>query len=262
MTAITTHGGRGCSRKFPGKISDRHPIPIALGHAEGFSRASQCIVGHCTNELTTCRTKGPIFVAQKVVVTLFDDIDGSEAAETIAFGLDGKSYEIDLNQANAKKLRKALEPYVEAAASGPGRARRTSRPRSLPTRRRSGPGPRPTRWTSPPADGSPRRSTRRSPRPAEGRSTPGHPPLGTTDLRCTPPGQLESGARRGARPKRPSSRSTCGCSSVVEHPPSRGKAQCAIPVTRSASPYLPLRGGSGTLVPAPIGESRSDAMRT
>jgi hypothetical protein len=53
-------------------------------------------------------------VAQKVVVTLFDDIDGSEAAETIAFGLDGKSYEIDLNQANAKKLRKALEPYVEA----------------------------------------------------------------------------------------------------------------------------------------------------
>ncbi|MFL5999627.1 MAG: histone-like nucleoid-structuring protein Lsr2, partial [Streptomyces sp.] len=33
-------------------------------------------------------------MAQKVVVTLFDDIDGSEAAETIAFGLDGKSYEI------------------------------------------------------------------------------------------------------------------------------------------------------------------------
>lgn len=53
-------------------------------------------------------------MAQRVVVTLFDDIDGSEAAETIAFGLDGKSYEIDLNPANAKKLRKALAPYVEA----------------------------------------------------------------------------------------------------------------------------------------------------
>ncbi|MEV1062729.1 Lsr2 family protein [Streptomyces sp. NPDC050263] len=53
-------------------------------------------------------------MAQKVVVTLFDDIDGSEAAETIAFGLDGKSYEIDLNEANAKKLRKALAPYVDA----------------------------------------------------------------------------------------------------------------------------------------------------
>ena len=48
------------------------------------------------------------------MVTLSDDIDGSEAAETIAFGLDGKSYEIDLNQTNAKKLRKALEPYVDA----------------------------------------------------------------------------------------------------------------------------------------------------
>jgi len=53
-------------------------------------------------------------VAQRVVVTLFDDIDGSEAAETIAFGLDGAFYEIDLNRANAKKLRQALEPYVEA----------------------------------------------------------------------------------------------------------------------------------------------------
>ncbi|MFC9686297.1 Lsr2 family protein [Streptomyces sp. NPDC056948] len=53
-------------------------------------------------------------MAQKVVVTLFDDIDGSEAAETIAFGLDGKSYEIDLNKGNADELRKALAPYVEA----------------------------------------------------------------------------------------------------------------------------------------------------
>ncbi|EMF52433.1 Lsr2 family protein [Streptomyces bottropensis] len=53
-------------------------------------------------------------MAQRVVVTLSDDIDGSEAAETIAFGLDGKSYEIDLNEANAKELRRALAPYVDA----------------------------------------------------------------------------------------------------------------------------------------------------
>ncbi len=53
-------------------------------------------------------------MAQRVVVTLSDDIDGSEAAETIAFGLDGKSYEIDLNEGNAEKLRKALAPYVDA----------------------------------------------------------------------------------------------------------------------------------------------------
>lgn len=53
-------------------------------------------------------------MAQRVVVTLYDDIDGDEATETITFGLDGKSYEIDLNPANAKKLRKALAPYVHA----------------------------------------------------------------------------------------------------------------------------------------------------
>ncbi|MET9534673.1 MULTISPECIES: Lsr2 family protein [unclassified Streptomyces] len=53
-------------------------------------------------------------MAQRVVVTLSDDIDGGEAAETVTFGLDGKSYEIDLNTANAKKLRKSLAPFLEA----------------------------------------------------------------------------------------------------------------------------------------------------
>ncbi|MEV4915513.1 Lsr2 family protein [Streptomyces tirandamycinicus] len=69
-------------------------------------------------------------MAQRVVVTLSDDIDGGEAAETVSFGLDGKSYEIDLNPANAKKLRTALAPYVAAgrkAAKHGGRSRREYR---------------------------------------------------------------------------------------------------------------------------------------
>ncbi|MFI1283294.1 MULTISPECIES: histone-like nucleoid-structuring protein Lsr2 [unclassified Streptomyces] len=53
-------------------------------------------------------------MAQRVVVTLSDDIDGGEAAETVVFALDGKSYEIDLNVANAKKLRNGLAPFVAA----------------------------------------------------------------------------------------------------------------------------------------------------
>jgi len=53
-------------------------------------------------------------VAQRVVVTLSDDLDGGEAEETVTFGLDGKSYEIDLTASNASKLRDALAPYVEA----------------------------------------------------------------------------------------------------------------------------------------------------
>ncbi|MET9943255.1 histone-like nucleoid-structuring protein Lsr2, partial [Streptomyces halstedii] len=53
-------------------------------------------------------------MAQRVVVTLSDDIDGGTAAETVTFALDGRTYEIDLNPANAKKLRKALAPYMAA----------------------------------------------------------------------------------------------------------------------------------------------------
>lgn len=51
-------------------------------------------------------------MAQKVNIILVDDLDGSEATETVAFGLDGTSYEIDLNEANAAALREALAGYV------------------------------------------------------------------------------------------------------------------------------------------------------
>ena len=40
-------------------------------------------------------------MAQRVLVTLADDLDGGEAAETIAFGVDGQWYEIDLSSQNA-----------------------------------------------------------------------------------------------------------------------------------------------------------------
>ncbi|GLF96546.1 histone-like nucleoid-structuring protein Lsr2 [Streptomyces yaizuensis] len=70
-------------------------------------------------------------MAQRVVVTLFDDIDGGEAAETVRFGLDGKSYEIDLNPANARKLRKALAPYLAAGRKQAGAVRHGRRPRAV-----------------------------------------------------------------------------------------------------------------------------------
>ncbi|MFI1014690.1 Lsr2 family protein [Streptomyces sp. NPDC020965] len=63
-------------------------------------------------------------MAQRVVVALFDDIDGGEATETVRFALDGKSYEIDLNPANAKKLRKGLAPYMAAGRKQTGTGRR------------------------------------------------------------------------------------------------------------------------------------------
>ena len=61
-------------------------------------------------------------MAQKIVTTLVDDLDGSEASETIVFGLDGRSYEIDLTDKHASKLREVLAPYLGVARkTGGGR---------------------------------------------------------------------------------------------------------------------------------------------
>ncbi len=51
-------------------------------------------------------------MAQKVSIVLVDDLDESEATETVSFGLDGTTYEIDLNDKNAAKLREVLSGYI------------------------------------------------------------------------------------------------------------------------------------------------------
>jgi hypothetical protein len=66
-------------------------------------------------------------MAQKVNIVLVDDLDGTEATETVTFGLDGSSYEIDLNDANAAALREALSGYVGHARKVSGGSRRTRR---------------------------------------------------------------------------------------------------------------------------------------
>jgi hypothetical protein len=53
-------------------------------------------------------------VARVVTEKLIDDLDGSEASETVSFGLDGASYEIDLSKRNAAAFRKGLGRYVSA----------------------------------------------------------------------------------------------------------------------------------------------------
>lgn len=58
---------------------------------------------------------------------LIDDLDGKPAAETLAFGLDGVTYEIDLSEKNSKALRKALDLYVASARRVGGRKTRTDR---------------------------------------------------------------------------------------------------------------------------------------
>ena len=65
-------------------------------------------------------------MAQKVNIILIDDLDGSDAVETVSFGLDGTSYEIDLNKKNAAALRDALAAYVGNARKVSGTRRRRS----------------------------------------------------------------------------------------------------------------------------------------
>lgn len=67
-------------------------------------------------------------MASEVVIRLLDDIDGTEASETVRFSLDGVAFEIDLTEAHAMELRDALGVYVGAARMVPTakRARKAS----------------------------------------------------------------------------------------------------------------------------------------
>ncbi|MEV0434733.1 MULTISPECIES: histone-like nucleoid-structuring protein Lsr2 [Nocardia] len=63
-------------------------------------------------------------MAKKVTVSLIDDVDGESIAdETIEFAIDGVSYEIDLSEANAARLREGLDEWVANARRVSGRRR-------------------------------------------------------------------------------------------------------------------------------------------
>ncbi|MDR0365925.1 MAG: Lsr2 family protein [Bifidobacteriaceae bacterium] len=69
-------------------------------------------------------------MAQRVLVELLDDLDQSPAASTVTFGLDGRTYTIDLNEAHAAELRGFLAPYMAAGrkVSARRRAQQSIRP--------------------------------------------------------------------------------------------------------------------------------------
>jgi hypothetical protein len=65
-------------------------------------------------------------MAQKVVVELVDDLDGtvSEDISTVTFSLDGAEYEIDLTEDNANRLRESVTDFIAAARRTGGRIKR------------------------------------------------------------------------------------------------------------------------------------------
>lgn len=69
-------------------------------------------------------------MAQKVLVQLVDDLDGttSDSVSTVQFGLDGVTYEIDLTDSNAEALRGLFTDYVNSGRRTGGRVKRGSGP--------------------------------------------------------------------------------------------------------------------------------------
>ncbi len=61
-------------------------------------------------------------MAQQVNVKFVDDLDGSDAAGTVSFGLDGRAYEIDLSDDNAARPRESVASFVAAAGTSGGSA--------------------------------------------------------------------------------------------------------------------------------------------
>ena len=59
-------------------------------------------------------------MARKTVIILEDDLDGSNASETVQFSIDGAEYEIDLNEEHANELRQALNRFASAARKSSG----------------------------------------------------------------------------------------------------------------------------------------------
>lgn len=64
-------------------------------------------------------------MARKTQVILTDDVNGSEATQTVSFALDGVAYEIDLNDTHAQQLRDQLESWASSGRRTTGARRAT-----------------------------------------------------------------------------------------------------------------------------------------
>ncbi len=78
-------------------------------------------------------------MAQRVQVILVCDLheDETPGTETVQFGLDGASYEVDVCDQHARQLRDSFAPYVGVGRRAPGRS---SSPGGRRRGRRSGSG--------------------------------------------------------------------------------------------------------------------------
>jgi hypothetical protein len=76
-------------------------------------------------------------MAKATVEVLVDDLDGSEAVETVRLGWNGDWRELELSEKNVAALSRALDRYwdVSRPASADGQPRPRSRPTAAPSQR-------------------------------------------------------------------------------------------------------------------------------
>ena len=145
-------------------------------------------------------------MAQRVNVVLVDDIDGSDAVETVSFALDGVDYEIDLSeQARRRAAQRALASTSATAAAPAGvaaaaaaLAAAAAATTTAPRPRTSAPGPARTAGTSPSGAGSAPRCARRTPPPTE-LARPQHDRRQRSGRALFAVGECFNGACRGTR---------------------------------------------------------------
>jgi hypothetical protein len=116
-------------------------------------------------------------MAQQRFLSLIDDLDGGKATETVVFGLDGASFEIDLSKKNAAALREGLTEFVEH-----GRRVKVGAPRSARRTLKRSAGDGPARLSS--GNGLSGRASRCRP-------VAGSPPTWSPDTRRPTPDQRE-----------------------------------------------------------------------
>jgi Lsr2 protein len=103
---------------------DQNARPSRTTHPNGNRGVSYCRSGLPLRGMGT-------FLARYLMTRLVDDIDGSHAVTTLSFGLDGRSYEIDLSESHLSAFRQALAPFITAARAVPN-GRPTPAPRRAP----------------------------------------------------------------------------------------------------------------------------------
>ncbi|WP_308820072.1 histone-like nucleoid-structuring protein Lsr2 [Pseudonocardia alni] len=110
----------------PGSATARAITTTLARRIDNAGEDTSTSVRHPLSSAPNINTAEGDTVARIATVQLIDDLDGTAADETVAFAVDGKLFEIDLNATNAATLRDKLAPFVSAARTAVGgqRARR------------------------------------------------------------------------------------------------------------------------------------------